>query len=150
MSPGVLRLLEHVHGHLGWLSVAALLHPVIVLRNPRRVARWTVALAAGFTAATAMLGATIYPAYRERVRPVIFAEAPRIGWMFERKEHLAVGAVGLALAGCVAHLAALNVTDGRAKATAARLAHRAFVGAFVLALAAATLGVVVAATRSFG
>ncbi len=150
MSPGLLRALEHVHGHLGWLSAAALLHPAIVLRNPRRAARLAVTLAAGFTAATGALGAALYPAYRERVRPVLFAETPRVAWMFERKEHLAIGAVGLALAGCLAHLAALGVSDFRARAAAARVAHRAFVASFALALVAATLGVAVASARSFG
>ncbi|MDB5220684.1 MAG: hypothetical protein JWO86_8611, partial [Myxococcaceae bacterium] len=26
------RLMEHVHGHLGWLAAATLVHPAIVLR----------------------------------------------------------------------------------------------------------------------
>jgi hypothetical protein len=149
MTTLVLRLLEHVHGHLGWLSVAALLHPAILLRNARRRARLSVSLATGFVLVTAVLGATIYPLYRERIKQHLFIEAPRIGWMFERKEHLAVGAVAFAVAGCAAHLTAPLVADERIHRTLAVVAHRAFLVAFALALTAAVLGVAVASYRSF-
>src|SRR5262249_49004522 len=90
MSLLVLRVLERIHGHLGWLSVAALLHPAIFLRNPRRRARLAVALATAFTVTTGLLGGYVYPEYRNRLKQHIFIEAPRVGWLFERKEHLAV------------------------------------------------------------
>jgi hypothetical protein len=149
MTALVLRVLEHVHGHLGWLGVAALLHPAILLRNPKRRARLSVALATGLVLATALFGVGIYPLYRERIKQHIFIEAPRLGWMFERKEHLAVGAVAFALAGCLSHLTLPLFADGELKRTMAILAHRAFVVAFVLALLVASLGVAVASYRSF-
>jgi hypothetical protein len=149
MTTLLLRALEHVHGHLGWLSVAALLHPAILLRNTKRRARLSVSLATGFVVVTALLGGTIYPLYRERIKQHIFLEAPRLGWMFERKEHLAVGAVTFALVGCVSHLTLPLMEDGGIKQTMARLAHRAFVAAFGLALIAAVLGVSVASYKSF-
>jgi hypothetical protein len=149
MTTLVLRLLEHVHGHLGWLSVAALLHPAIILRNPKRRAWLSVSLATGFVVVTALFGVSIYPSYRDRIKQHIFIEAPKLGWMFERKEHLAVGAVAFALVGCVSHLAAPLVADDEIKRTMARLAHRAFIVAFALALIAAGLGVSVAVYRSF-
>ncbi len=149
MTTLLLRALEHVHGHLGWLSVAALLHPAVVLRNPRRQARLSVALATGLVVVTALLGSWIYPAYRERIKQHIFLEAPRVGWLFERKEHLAVGAVAFALVGCVAHLTLPLVADEEIRRTMARLAHRGFVVAFVLALVVAVLGVAIASYRSF-
>jgi len=149
MSVLLLRVLERIHGHLAWLSVVALLHPAILLANPRRRARLAVSLTTLAVVATALLGATIYPEYRGRIKQHIFIEAPRIGWMFERKEHLAVGAVTLAVAGCVAHLSLpLFVQDGT-RSTVARLAHRAFVASFVLALLTALLGVTVASFKSF-
>ena len=43
------------------------------------------------------LGAALYPRYREIIKPVLFAESPHIGWAFERKEHLAIGAIGKAV-----------------------------------------------------
>ncbi len=149
MTTLLLRVLERIHGHLGWLSVAALLHPVILLRNPRRRARLAVSLTTASVVTTALLGGCIYPGYRERIKQHIFIEAPRIGWLFERKEHLAVGAVGLAVAGCIAHLSLPFFTEPDIQLTGAGLAHRAFVASFVIALLVAVLGVAVASFKSF-
>jgi len=149
MTTLLLRVLERVHGHLGWFAVAALLHPAIVLSNPKRRARLAVALSAGLAATTGALGAVIYPPYRDRIKQHIFLDAPRVGWLFERKEHLAVGAITLALVGCVSHLCLPLVTDPAMKEAFARLAHRAFVGAAVLAVIVACLGVAVASFRTF-
>lgn len=149
MTTLLLRVLERIHGHLGWLSVAALLHPAIFLRNPKRRARISVALATGFVVATALFGGYIYPLYRERIKQHIFIEWPKLGWMFERKEHLAVGAVAFALAGCMSHLTLPLFADEGTKRTMALLAHRAFVVAFALALLVAILGVAVASYKSF-
>jgi hypothetical protein len=146
-----LRLLEHIHGHLGWLSVAALLHPAILLRQRKRRARLSVALATGLVVVTALLGAYFYPAYRERIKQHLFIDAPKLGWMFERKEHIAVGAVAFALVGCVAHLALPLVASVGEPSLArlARLSHWAFMLAFAFALVSAVLGVSVASYRSF-
>jgi hypothetical protein len=145
----LLRLLERVHGHLGWLSVAALLHPAILLRQRRRRARLSVSLATGFVVVTALLGAYVYPSYRDRIKQHLFIDAPKLGWMFERKEHMAVGAVAFALVGCLSHLALPLVASGGPEQSLARLAHWAFVLAFAFALVAAVLGVSVASYRSF-
>jgi hypothetical protein len=145
----LLRVLERIHGHLGWLSVAALLHPAILLRNPKRRARLSVALATSFVVVTALLGANIYPEYRAHIKQHIFIEAPRLGWMFERKEHLAVGAVTFALIGCIAHLSLPVFAEDDVKRTVARLAHRGFVVAFVLGVIVGILGVSVASYKSF-
>ncbi|HEY8075913.1 MAG TPA: hypothetical protein VIF62_17420 [Labilithrix sp.] len=149
MTTGLLRALEHVHGHLGWLAVAALLHPAILLRNPKRRARLAVTLSTAFVVTVAALGATIYPHYRDRIKQHLFLEAPTLGWMFERKEHLAVGAVVFAVVGCVAHLTLPSIADEDIRRTTARLAHRAFVIAFALASIAAALGVAVAVHATF-
>ena len=149
----LLRLLEHVHGHLGWLSVAGLLHPAILLRPKnglrRRRARLSVSLATASVVVTALIGAIIYPSYRNRIKQHLFIEAPRLGWMFERKEHLAVAAVAFALVGCVSHLALPLVPTGGPEQSLARLAHWAFIVAFAFALCAAVLGVSVASYKSF-
>jgi hypothetical protein len=149
MTTLLLRVLERIHGHLGWLTVAALLHPAILLGNVRRRAPLAVSLTTLSVVATALVGGFIYPSYRDRLKQHIFIEAPRVGWLFERKEHLAVGAVGLALAGCIAHLAVPVLEDEGSRKLVARLAHRAFVAAFVLALVVAVLGVSVASFKSF-
>jgi hypothetical protein len=145
----LLRVLERIHGHLAWLSVAALLHPAVLLANPKRRARLAVTLTTLGLVATAVLGVNIYPEYRDRLKQHVFIEAPRLGWMFERKEHLAVGALGLAVAGCIAHLSLPVFTEQETRTVVARLAHRAFVASFVIALATAVLGVAVASFKSF-
>jgi hypothetical protein len=145
----LLRVLERVHGHLAWLAVVALLHPAILLRNPSRRARLAVAVTTLLVVMTSLLGFCIYPEYRSRIKRDIFIEAPRLGWLFERKEHLAVGALTFALVGCAAHLSLPVFTEGDTRRTVARLAHRAFVVAFALAAVVAVFGVAVASYRSF-
>jgi hypothetical protein len=145
----ILRFLEHVHGHMGWLSVAALLHPAIILRNPRRRARLAVSLATAFVTVAGSLGVSIYPEYRSLLKPSIFVEAPTVGWLFERKEHLAVGALGFAWIGCLAHLTARSFDDEGLRSRVSVIAHRSYVIAFALSLAAACLGVIVAVHRTF-
>lgn len=144
-----LRLAEHIHGHLGWLSTAALLHPAIVLRNPKRQARLAVLLATCFLTASGLLGAWIYPEYRTRLKQAIFIHSPTIGWLFERKEHLAVGAIAFAWIGCIAHLAARSFADDALQRSVAVMAHRAYVIAFVLCVAVGCIGVAVASYSTF-
>jgi hypothetical protein len=144
-----LRVFERIHGHLGWLSVAALLHPAILLRNPHRRARLAVVGATTLVVATGLLGGCIYPEYRERVKPGIVASFPALGVMFERKEHLAVGSVSFALVGCVMYLALPMFEDADVKRKAGRLAHGSFVVAVALAGIVASLGVAVASYASF-
>ena len=145
----LLRILERIHGHLGWLAVAALMHPAIVLRNPKRRARLSVGLTTTMVALTWGLGVWIYPEYRARIKQHIFIELPKLGWMFERKEHLAVGAGVFTLIGCISHLAAPSFESESNRLIVAKLAHRAFVVACALAIIVAVLGVAVASYKSF-
>ncbi len=149
ISDLVLRVAEHIHGHMGWLSAAALLHPAVLLRNPKRRAPLAVVLATAFVTATGLLGAWIYPEYRGRLKQALFIHTPNIGWLFERKEHLAVGAIGFAWIGCIAHLAARRLDTPERQQLASVMAFRAYVIAVVLSLAVACLGVAVATTSTF-
>jgi hypothetical protein len=144
-----LRVLEHFHGHVGWLAAAALVHPAILLRRPGRRATLSASLATGAVTVTGLLGALLYPEYRARLRAPLFAQSPAIGWLFERKEHLAVGVLGFAWIGCIAHLSAPSFGDASLRRTVATMAHRAYVIAFVLCLAVASLGVAVATHATF-
>jgi hypothetical protein len=148
MAFDVLRVAEHVHGHLGWLAAAALLHPAILLRNPQRRAHLSIALATGFASAVGALGAGLYGPYRMRVKPHLFAEAPWVGLMFERKEHLAFGAVALTWAGALAYAGAIGA-DEEVRAPLRTFASRAFVVAAALAIATAALGTLVASYETF-
>jgi hypothetical protein len=147
MTQFLARVLEHIHGHVGWLAALALAHPAVLLRRPRRNAL-TVALAATVlvTAATA-LGAFLYPHYRTTIKPALFAATPVVGELFERKEHLGVAALVLAWTG----LGALALARRRDEAAVdlGRLAFVAYTGAAVTALFVASAGLVVGAHRSF-
>lgn len=148
MSDDWLRVAERLHGHLGALAVVALLHPVVLLRDPRRRASWSVGLATALVSSVFAGGIALYPAYRAQLKRSIFVDAPTLGWMFERKEHLAFAAMAFAWAGCAAHLAAWRA-EGPARERLARLAHRAFAAAFACAATVAGIGVAVASFRSF-
>jgi len=143
-----LRILVRIHGHLGWLASIALVHPAIVLRRTKRRAHLAVFLATGLVTGVFALGVVIYPDYRDRLRQMIFQQGRSIGFLFERKEHLAFGAMLLAWAGTAAYVGAMGV-DGGARESLRRAAHWAFVAAAVLAVCTATLGIIVAAFRSF-
>jgi hypothetical protein len=143
-----LRAAEHLHGHLGWLAAAALVHPAIVLRTPERRAHLAVGLGVGMATLAAAIGVALYPAYREQLKPSIFAEAPALGFAFERKEHLAFGAVVLAWAGASAYLGALAAGAG-ARTSLRRASHACFVVAACFAVVTAALGTCVAAFRTF-
>jgi len=148
MSLDPLRLLEHVHGHLGWLSAAALVHPAIVLRSPKRRAHLAVGLGTTLATVAAAIGAWLYVSYREKLRQGIFLHAPAIGLLFERKEHLAFGAVVLAWAGAGAYVAATRAEEGR-RGALRTIAHRAFVASAAFAVLVSVLGTVVAVYKSF-
>jgi hypothetical protein len=147
MSELVTRSLERVHGHLGWLAALALAHPAILLRRPRRRAVGVALAATLLVTAVAALGAAMYPSYRAEVKPILFATTAAVGELFERKEHLGVGALVLAWTGLFAHVLAHR--DGATRPEAARVAFVAYVGAAVMAAVAACAGTVVAVHRSF-
>lgn len=143
-----LRLLERVHGHLGWLAAAALLHPAIVLRNPRRRARLSAVLATLTATLSGGLGAFIYTDYSRTLRRAIYVASTRHGLLFERKEHLAFAAIALAWAGCALHLTATREQDPSALPRA-RAAHLAFVASAALTTLVSAFGTVIASFRSF-
>jgi alpha-beta hydrolase superfamily lysophospholipase len=147
MSDLVLRIVEHVHGHVGWLSALALAHPAVLLRRPRRNVFGVATAATALVTVAAALGAAIYPSYRVGVKPLLLATTPAVGALFERKEHLGVAALVLAWIG----LFALTLARRR-DAAAAELGHLAFVaysGAAFVAIVAAGAGLIVGAHRSF-
>jgi hypothetical protein len=147
MSDLLLRILEHVHGHLGWLSALALGHPAVLLRRPRRHVLGVAIAATTLVTIAAALGALLYPSYRVEVKPLLFAATPAVGALFERKEHLGVAALVLAWIG----LLALGVARRRDAAATelGRLAFVAYSGAALVAIMAAGAGLIVGANRTF-
>lgn len=142
------RVAEHIHGHLGWLTAAALVHPAIVLKNPKRRAHLAVGLATGMATLTGALGAWVYGPYRDRLKQGIFIHAPSIGLLFERKEHLAFGAIGLAWAGAVAYVAAMGA-EADTRAALRTFAWRAYMASAALAFVVGGLGIAVATYKTF-
>src|SRR4051812_39952454 len=143
-----LRLTEHIHGHLGWLAAATLIHPAIVLRSRKRRAHLAVGLSTGFVTVAAGIGAWLYVAYRSQLKQGIFMHAPAVGLLFERKEHLAFGAVMLAWAGAAAYFAAARATPGT-QDRLRTIAFQSFCASAALAVLVAVLGTVVAVYRTF-
>jgi hypothetical protein len=141
------RIVEHIHGHLGWLAAAALLHPAILLRNPKRRAHLSVALSTAFVTVAGGIGAWLYVPYRETVKQRLFLETRWVGLLFERKEHLAFGAIVLAWSGAIAYATALGTDDLRLPLRT--FAFRAFAIATALTTATAGLGTLIACYRTF-
>jgi hypothetical protein len=143
------RIQEHVHGHLGWLAAIALIHPAIVLRRTKRKAHLAVGLSVGMVTLAGGLGAYMYGDYRDKLRQSIFQHARIIGYLFERKEHLAFGAMLLAYAGAIAYVVAMRLEMGDTRDRLRRAAHWAFVAAAVMAVVTAALGTVIASYKTF-
>jgi len=133
-------LLAHIHGHLGVLAAAALVHPALLLRTRRRAAGASWGAAALATTAFGG-GLLLYPTYRQTVRRALFVAHPSLGWAFERKEHLAVAVVALAVAGAL-----LQTAGARPEAPASlrSAAQRSFAAAAIVAWVVVALGVAVA------
>jgi len=144
----LVRLQEHVHGHVGWLAAATLVHPAILLRRVNRRAHVSVALAVAVVTLAAAMGVAMYTRYRDSLRQPIFAGSAAVGYLFERKEHLAFGAVALAWAGGASYAASSWAADELRRPLRVA-AHRAFVAAALFASASALLGTIVAAYKTF-
>ncbi len=148
MALDSLSLTEHVHGHLGWLAAATLVHPAIVLRQAARRAHLAVGISTALVTVAAALGVWLYTPYRQRLRQGIFIHAPAFGYLFERKEHLAFGAVLLAWTGAAAYFAAPSVA-GELRERLRTIAFLAFLSSAALAVLVAALGTVVAVYKNF-
>ncbi len=145
----VTRAVAHAHGHVGWLAAAALAHPAWLLRRPvRRLSKVAVAATALITL-PALSALAIYPAYRASLKQALFVRAAHLGWMFERKEHLGLGAVALAWAGLALHLASIRAERAEIRLPLARGAHACFVASAVFTLVVSALGSWVAAVSPF-
>jgi hypothetical protein len=143
----LLRVGELIHGHLGWLAAASLMHPAVLLRRTKRSAHLSVGLAVGLVTVAGALGVALYGPYRDALKQPIFASAPAVGYIFERKEHLAFGAILFAWAGTVAYVGASP--RSALHEPLRKAAHWAFVAAAGLALLSAAMGTIVASYRTF-
>lgn len=141
MTPSLFALLERAHGHLGWLGLAVLLHPVLTLGRRGAVTRgmrWSAGLAAALIAAPYALGWAIYPTYRAHIKPGLVRETVSVALAFETKEHLALFTLALTLSGVAALWAGGRSPEGR------RAARVLLTAAWLCGVAVGALGIFVA------
>ena len=101
----------------------------------------------GVAVAGFVVGSALYPSYRGAIKRPLFVLDARLGWAFERKEHLAFAAASCALLGLVAlALAGRRPEEGERYLQLARWGYGA---AFAFATAVALIGTLVASVRSF-
>lgn len=145
MTPQWFGLLERIHGHVAVLGLAVLLHPVITLRRRGVVtpgAQLSADLGAILLVAPFALGWAIYGTYRGTVKRTLYLAHDAALWRFETKEHLAVFATALAIAGALTLRWAGRDPDGR------RLAWTLLLCAWLCGVATAGIGIYVAAVGS--
>lgn len=143
----MMRLLESIHGHLGVLAVAALIHPALLLWKGKplsRNARIALSASVALTAGAFVMGLAIYGDYRIHVKPELFRIDADVGMLFETKEHLAwatvAAALGAGVAGLVAPPKAVQVR---------RIAGRVFAGAALMCAGVVALGTYIASIHGF-
>lgn len=135
MTRGLYALLVPLHGMLGALMLALLVHPVVLLGRSTtralRVARWAAVL----VVMQNVLGWALYPSYRAAIKPRLRVEAASAALVFETKEHLAFFCLVLVVGGV-----AMLQAGGDAKSA------RLLLGlGLLMGLVAASLGVRVVA-----
>lgn len=102
MTSDGLRTLAGAHGALAYGAVVALVAVLGALARRWRGAAWLGALAAVLNGATFATGALLHGPFQAKLRHRLFLMSSSLGWLFERKEHVAFGALALVLCGAVA------------------------------------------------
>ncbi len=142
------RILEAIHGHLGILAAAALIHPALLLRAGKPLSsrqRLVVAACALLVVAVFGSGLLLYPEYVTQVKVGLFLRSVRAGQLFETKEHLAYAVLCNTLGASACALLAPKQSRGLRRAAAVLFA----VGA-ALCLLVVGLGIYIAAVHGFG
>jgi hypothetical protein len=93
-----LRALTRVHGGLAWASIAVLAAALFAVWKRRPAVGLAASAAVLLGSATFVTGALLHGPFQSKLRQRLFLEASTLGWLFERKEHVAFG--GLALSCC--------------------------------------------------
>ncbi len=151
MSPEALHAIAQAHAVAAWLATAALAAAPLALLRPRRD---RVTLAIGAVAALSVtvaggLGVLLEAPYRARLRQRLFVQAPSLGWLFERKEHLAFAAIVLAWCALAAASASRLTRDHERAGDLHNVARLAAMAAAGLALAASVMAAIVARRAHF-
>jgi len=149
VTASALRMLVQVHGALAWLSVLALAGALLVARwRPALVTR-VVPAAVALGAAAFVTGVMLHGPFQRQLRQRLFLSSSALGWLFERKEHVAFGALALSGCGLFALWASVVAARGAAPAAALRRAYLLALGA-ALAFEVFALVVSIATARRVG
>lgn len=92
MSPEAVRL----HAIVAWIATLALFAAAWAQATRRRGSVLIGATAAVLVIVTSAHGLSLHDAFRAHVRQKLFLSSAALGWLFERKLHLAFGATLLA------------------------------------------------------
>ena len=97
MTSETLHMLAQIHGLCSWLALALLLFSSVRSRHiPIPIPTSTFVIAAAATCMTSLsaaIGFALHFPYQYRLRQRVFIESETLGRLFERKEHLAFGAL---------------------------------------------------------
>lgn len=155
MSLEGLRALSRVHAVVAWLATIALVAAAAshLVARARRFAAAIGALALALSMSAVALGLGLHDGYRARLRQRLFVTSASLGWLFERKQHLALAAVMLALSGLAVSLL-LRRAEARGDHPArsrelGRAALVAWISAAAFAIFAAVASVIVGRRSSF-
>lgn len=124
--------LAQAHAGISWAAVLVLGVSIVGVGRRIRGAKIGVAVAVGLGAGAFATGATLHMPFQGKLRQRLFLASNALGWLFERKEHAAFGAIVLlACAGCA--MGAEALAEGRDGAVA-KAFRRAAIGALAGAL----------------
>ena len=143
MTAGTLHAMELFHGAVALVATAAIAWAAVAALRGRLPKTPLAALAAALAILAGATGLTLDGAYRSRLRVRVFAHSRELGWLFERKQHLAFGAIVLAL-GATFVLFALRTADGNTSPHLTRAARRALVASALRAAASSIASILVA------
>lgn len=129
MTSQGLHALAMVHGALAWCGIVALIASIslfgverrgggAISGSRRRAASWLLFVGIASTAFAFATGAMLHAPFQSRLRQRLFLASSTLGWLFERKEHVAFGALalmGIATCAAIGEKVARGVEDGVAR-----------------------------------
>jgi hypothetical protein len=145
--------LEQLHAVVAWAATAALVAAAWVCARGKAPRRWALgagAAAIGLAVVAAGLGVALHVTYRAKLRQRLFIDSPALGWLFERKLHVAFAALLLGVSAlATSALLAWGAPDAPGARELRRSAALAWGASAALALAASIASAIVARHAHF-
>ena len=129
MTSQGLRALTMAHGALAWCGIVALIASIslfgveragggAISGSRRRAANWLLFVGIASGAIAFATGAMLHAPFQSRLRQRLFLASNTLGWLFERKEHVAFGALallGFAMCAAIGEKIARGAEEGVAR-----------------------------------